>query len=67
MTSVVLNGEPSELSSPATVADAVRTTGAPERGVAVAVDGEVVPRSAWEGTRLREGQRVEILHAVQGG
>ena len=67
MTSVMLNGEPSELSEPATVADAVRSMGAPERGVAVAVDGEVVPRGAWTNTLLREGQQVEVLHAVQGG
>jgi sulfur carrier protein len=41
---------------------------APEgRGVAVAVDGEVVPRAAWEGTVLRDGARVEVVAAVQGG
>jgi thiamine biosynthesis protein ThiS len=33
----------------------------------VAVDAEVVPRSAWERTALSEGQRVEILAAIQGG
>jgi thiamine biosynthesis protein ThiS len=32
----------------------------------VAVDGEVVPRGEWD-SELREGQRVEILQAVQGG
>ncbi len=37
------------------------------RGVAVAVDGDVVPRSAWEHTRLRAGGAVEVLVAVQGG
>ena len=36
-------------------------------GVAVAVDGEVVPRASWPGTALGEGARVEILTAVQGG
>jgi sulfur carrier protein len=35
--------------------------------VAVALDGEVVPRGAWAGTALRSGPRVEVLHAVQGG
>jgi len=47
----------------------VREAGAPDggRGVAVAVDGEVVPRGDWPGTALRDGQRVEVLHAVQGG
>ena len=37
------------------------------RGVAVAVNGEVVPRSAWPGAVLRDGDRVEVLTAAQGG
>jgi sulfur carrier protein len=37
------------------------------RGVAVAVDAEVVPRSAWDEVELVDGQRVEILAAIQGG
>ena len=69
MTAVVLNGEPRELPTGATVDIAVRESGAPEegQGVAVAVDGEVVPRGRWAATALREGQQVEVLHAVQGG
>ena len=69
MTTVTLNGRPRELPRDATVEAAVREAGAPEagRGVAVAVDGEVVPRGEWRRTRLREGQQVEVLRAVQGG
>ena len=68
MTVVTLNGEPRELREPATVELAVLATGAPDgRGVAVAVDGEVVPRAAWADTVLAEGARVEVLTAVQGG
>ena len=37
------------------------------RGVAVAVDAEVVPRGQWETTELDEGARVEVLRAIQGG
>jgi len=37
------------------------------RGVAVAVDGEVVPRAAWSTFEVREGARVEVLTAMQGG
>jgi sulfur carrier protein len=37
------------------------------RGVAVAVDSEVVPRSQWEVTHLSSGAQVEVLHAIQGG
>lgn len=66
---IVLNGEPRELPERATVADAVDASGAPEShaGVAVAVDGEVVPRSRWTGRTLADGDQVEVLQAVQGG
>jgi sulfur carrier protein len=66
---LVLNGDPRELPDGATVADAVSASGIPAlaRGVAVAVDREVVPRSQWSETSLRDGQRVEVLEAVQGG
>ena len=37
------------------------------RGVAVALNGEVVPKSAWASARVREGDAVEVIHAVQGG
>jgi sulfur carrier protein len=69
MTAVILNGESLELPAPATVDAAVHAAGAPDdgRGVAVAVDGEVVPRGAWTTTEVREGQQVEVLRAVQGG
>jgi sulfur carrier protein len=69
MTAVTVNGERLELTDDATVASAVREAGviAPERGVAVAVDGEVVPRGEWDGTALSEGQQVEVVRAVQGG
>ena len=66
---VVLNGDPRDLPEEATVGAAVTATGAPpaRRGLAVAVDGEVVPRGEWDLIQLREGQRVEVLQAVQGG
>jgi thiazole synthase len=66
---VELNGSRVELPDGATVATAIELSGAaPEgRGVAVAVDGEVVPRSEWEATSLSDGQSVEVLAAIQGG
>ena len=69
MTLVVLNGERQELPDGATVQSAVIATGAPAdgRGVAAALDGEVVPRGEWSTTAVGEGQQVEVLHAVQGG
>jgi sulfur carrier protein len=67
--SVIVNGQPLELPDGATVADAVRAVGAPEdgRGVAAAVDGEVVPRGQWPLRPLAADDRVEVLQAVQGG
>jgi sulfur carrier protein len=41
--------------------------GAAAKGIAVALNGEVVPRSAWDATDLRPGDRVEVLTAAQGG
>jgi thiazole synthase len=66
---IELNGEPRRLADGATLALAVRESGAGEegRGLAVALDGEVVPRAEWERTPLREGQSVEVLAAIQGG
>jgi thiazole synthase len=66
---VELNGQPIELPDGATVATAVERSGAaPEgRGVAVAVDGDVVPRSEWDATPLTDGQTIEVLAAIQGG
>jgi thiazole synthase len=65
---VDLNGEPTALPDGATVAAAIEASGAAaQRGLAVAVDGEVVPRSEWDATRLHEGQKIEVLAAIQGG
>lgn len=66
---VDLNGQRVELAEGASVADAVAAAGADSgrRGVAVAIDGEVVPRSAWSHTGLVEGQRIEVVEAIQGG
>jgi thiazole synthase len=66
---IELNGEVRELPEGATLADAVRESGADRaaRGVAAALDGEVVPRGEWEATPLGEGRKVEVLAAIQGG
>ncbi|HEX8754168.1 MAG TPA: sulfur carrier protein ThiS [Solirubrobacterales bacterium] len=66
---IELNGEPRELPEASTLADAAREAGAGKgrRGVAVALDGEVVPRGEWQATPLRDGQAVEVLAAIQGG
>ncbi|MER7545940.1 sulfur carrier protein ThiS [Actinomadura sp.] len=64
---VTVNGEPRELPEDASVADAVASVTAARTGVAAALNGEVVRRSAWETTALRDDDRLEVLTAVQGG
>ena len=64
---VVLNGAPRELPEGATIGDVLALLDAPDRGVAVAVDGEVVPRGAWDATAIADEARVEVVMAVQGG
>jgi sulfur carrier protein len=66
---VLLNGNETQLSDGATVTDALDTLDLPGagRGVAVAVDAEVVPRGEWQATELHDGARVEVLRAIQGG
>ncbi|MFD0918838.1 sulfur carrier protein ThiS [Saccharopolyspora rosea] len=64
---VVINGEPREVAEGATLAAALQEFGVPERGVAVAVDGSVVPRASWPDTALRPDAAIEVLTAVQGG
>lgn len=64
---VWINGERRELAAGASVLDALDALGAPRTGVAVAVDGAVVPRADWPDRALTDGARVEVLTAVQGG
>lgn len=64
-----VNGHASALSAGDSLADAVDAMAAPldGRGIAAAVDGEVVPRDQWQATALEDGQHVEVVQAVQGG
>lgn len=64
---VSVNGEERELGSGTTVADLVQEAAASAEQVAVAVNGDVVPRARWEQAALAEGDRVEIVTAIQGG
>jgi sulfur carrier protein len=66
---ISLNGKDCELQAGASVAAVLERLQVPgdARGVAVAVDGEVVPRAQWETFQLAEDARVEVLTAMQGG
>lgn len=64
---VTVNGEPAEVGEGASVADVVASRTRELRRVAVAVNGEVVPRSTWPSARLAAGDAVEVLTAAAGG
>lgn len=65
---LIINGAPRLAPDGGTVADLVADLpGAPTRGLAVAVNGVVAPRSVWVSTELADGDTVEILTAAQGG
>ncbi|HEY6323120.1 MAG TPA: sulfur carrier protein ThiS [Thermoanaerobaculia bacterium] len=64
---LLLNGEPHEVAADATVLDLVTGLGRDPRTVAVERNGELVPRAAFPATRLAAGDRLEVVHFVQGG
>ena len=64
---VLVNGEPTLLDDGTTVHVLATAVLDRPRGVAVAINGEVVPRSAWATTELRDDDRVEVVTARQGG
>jgi sulfur carrier protein len=62
-----LNGEPHRLPAGATVLDLLAGLGRDPRTVAVERNGEIVRRAEYGGTRLEAGDRLEVVHFVQGG
>jgi thiamine biosynthesis protein ThiS len=62
-----LNGEPYQVAEGATVADLVAGLGRDPRTVAVERNGDLVPRARFAETRLGAGDRLEVVHFVQGG
>jgi sulfur carrier protein len=64
---VVINGTSREITENTTLQQVLDEYGVPERGVAVAVDGTVVPRTSWPTTTLSPDAGIEVLTAVQGG
>jgi len=64
---VTVNGEERTLPADSTVATLVEDLSASSRGVAVAINGDVVPRGEWVATALEDGARIEVVAAIQGG
>jgi sulfur carrier protein len=65
---ILVNGEPRERDG-ATIVELLSDLGVEDRarGVAVAVNGEIVPRPQWHEHRVADGDRIEALSAMQGG
>ncbi len=64
---VTVNGDPTTLADGLSVAALVDDRAPDHRRIAVAVNADVVPRSAWPSPVLRDGDAVEVLVAVAGG
>ena len=66
---ITVNGTEAQLPAGARIADVLDELGVEpgRRGVAIAIDGEVVPRTEWDTTSLAEDARVEVVQAIQGG
>ena len=63
---ITVNDERVQVDEQTTVAALLESLGYPDRGIAVALDWAVLPRSRWQ-TTLSEGARLEVVTAVQGG
>lgn len=67
MITVTINGKQQRLAGPLTIAAYVETLPVNQRHVAVAINGEVVPRDRWPDTSIADGDSVEIVRMVGGG
>jgi sulfur carrier protein len=67
MSSIIVNGEPRQVRDDASVADVVDLVSVTRKGIAVALEGNIVPKSQWEATLVSGGDRIEIVTAAAGG
>ena len=66
---LIVNGQEQSVDDASTLLDLLieMNIGTEQKGIAVAVNAEVIARAIWADMRLRNGDRVDIIHAVQGG
>ena len=64
---LLVNGKPSELPTGLTARQLVEHLDLGGKRIALEVNGEIVPRSAYAQRRLQEGDKIEIVHAIGGG
>lgn len=64
---LIVNGQPRQFSQELDLAELVNQISDRPTGIAVALNNEVVPRAEWAATDLGDGDRVDVVTAVQGG
>ena len=64
---ITVNGHPVRLAAGSNIADLMASLNRPARGVAVAVNREVVPRRIWAERALNPGDRIDLVNAIGGG
>jgi len=64
---ILVNGQSKELDDDVTLVGLLKAIEVSNEGIAIAVNDRVIPRSAWSGVDIQDGDRVEVIHAVQGG
>lgn len=64
---VFLNRTELALDESATLGELLAREGIPDKGIAVAVDNKVVPKTAWSTLRLHDGAAITVIRAVCGG
>ena len=67
MTKIQLNGMERELAEPISIADLLDANGYAGRAVAVEINREIVPKSMHALHLVRDGDQIEIVHAIGGG
>ena len=67
MITITLNGKPRQIEEPASITDFLRALDINAGQVAVALNGEVVPRDRWPEATFADGDAVEVVRAVGGG
>ncbi|MGB0468340.1 MAG: sulfur carrier protein ThiS [Pontibacterium sp.] len=67
MIRLIVNGETMQLSSPNNLKQLLEHLRLGEKRIAVELNREIIPRSQHENTRIREGDRIEIVRAIGGG
>ena len=64
---ILVNGENRQLEKTLTIAELLATLELTGKRIAVELNGEIAPRSQHAATQLKDGDRVEVVHAIGGG